>query len=67
MPLDPFESMSYLPMPRLDVTREHFEPFVEVYAGQVPNEANRPSQRSHTKEDSENNVDKKNVCLRVVK
>ena len=37
MPIDEFSSLGFLPMPRLDSTREHYKPFDEVY-GPLPDE-----------------------------
>ena len=40
MPIDEFSSLGFLPMPRLDSTWEHYQPFDEVY---LPDERDRPS------------------------
>ena len=45
MPIDEFSSLGFLPMPRLDLTREHYKPFDEVY-GPLPDERDRPSNHS---------------------
>lgn len=61
MPLDQFDSFSYLPMPRLDVTGQHFKSFTDVY-GQLPNEVDRPS-LSRAIDDDDTELDKKNRKL----
>ena len=61
MPLEQFSSLSYLPMPRMDATGQHFKKFVEVY-GQLPNESDRPS-LGQSKCDEAEEIDKANRKL----
>ena len=56
MPIDEFSSLGFLPMPRLDLTREHYKPFDEVYRP-LPDERDRPSNHSS---DEGKEIDKAN-------
>ena len=51
-----FSSLGFLPMPRLDSTREHYKPFDEVY-GPLPDERDWPSNHSS---DEGKEIDKAN-------
>ena len=42
LPDDVFNSLSFLPLPLLDTSKEHFLKFTDVY-GQLPSERDRPS------------------------
>ena len=50
MPVEQFKEMSYLPLPILDESKEHFKLFKDVY-GQDPNEKDRPSLKSTSTKD----------------
>ena len=61
IPLEEFDSLCYLPLPRLDASGNHFQPFNEVL-GQLPTESDRPSLDS-TKNDDNDEYDKTNRRL----
>ena len=61
MPLEEFNTLSYLPLPILDASRRHYKPFNDVY-GQLPTERDTPSLVS-TKEVDGDEVDKANRKL----
>ena len=42
MPAKVFDSLSFLPLPRLDKTKEHYRPFSELF-GEEPSDVDRPS------------------------
>ena len=46
MPTDEFSSLGLLPMPRLNLTPEHYKPFDQVY-GPLQDERDRPPNHSN--------------------
>ena len=62
LPQHEFEKLKFLPLPRLNVTKDHYKKFTEVY-GQAPSEEDRPSLASVDSEAKE--ADKENKKLLV--
>ena len=42
LPQDEFEKLKFIPLPRLNLTKDHYKKFTEIY-GQSPSEEDRPS------------------------
>lgn len=61
MSIEEYKAISFLPLPLLNFTRDHYKPFAEVYGG-IPNEKDRPSLKSTRSPEGEN-VDKANRKL----
>lgn len=62
MPLDVFTTLGFLPLPIIDSSAEHFQPFKDVY-GQVPIEKDRPSLRCTNDDNDATEFDKVNHQL----
>ena len=67
MPAEIFENLHFLPLPRLDSTKKHYQPFTDVY-GKELSECDRPSQVTdeNTPIDRENSELFRNTRVRKV-
>ena len=67
MSAETFESLYFLPLPRLDPTKKHYQPFAEVYGKEI-SECDRPSQITdeNTRADKDNSDFFRNTRVRKI-